>query len=98
VLSPEQKAAVVEGMKAGEAKIDQYLLVGEKIINGWKVGAYFGNRDFFHGNWLLRAAGAKAGIYGNDGIEATYPMTKTMADGEPLDGSKHNYTLTFPDR
>jgi hypothetical protein len=22
-------------------------------------------------------------------------MTKTLADGEALDGSKHNYTLTF---
>jgi hypothetical protein len=95
-LSPENKAAVVEGVKAGEEKIKQYLLAGEKIINGWKIGAYFGDRDFFHGNWLLRAAGAQAGIYGNDAIEATYPMTKTLADGEPLDGSKHNYTLTFP--
>src|SRR5882724_10464506 len=94
-LSPEQKAAVVEGVKAGEAKIKQYLLAGEKIINGWKIGAYFGDRDFFKGNWLLRAAGAQAGIYGNDAIEATYPMTKTLADGEALDGSKHNYTLTF---
>jgi hypothetical protein len=96
-LSPEQKAAVVEGVKAGEEKIKQYLLAGEKVINGWKIGAYFGDRDFFHGNWLLRAAGAQAGIYGNDAIEATYPMTKTLADGEPLDGSKYNYTLTFPD-
>ena len=96
-LSPEQKAAVVEGVKAGEAKIEEYLLAGQKIINGWRVGAFFGDRNFFHGNWLLRAAGAKAGIYGNDAIEATYPMTKTLADGEPLDGSKHNYTLTFPD-
>jgi hypothetical protein len=95
-LSPEQKAAVVEGVKAGEAKIGQYLLAGQKIINGWRVGAFFGDRDFFNGNWLLRAAGAQAGIYGNDAIEATYPMTKTLADGEPLDGSKHNYTLTFP--
>jgi hypothetical protein len=95
-LSPEQKAAVVEGVKAGEAKIEQYLLAGQKVINGWKIGAFFGDRDFFHGNWLLRAAGAKAGIYGNDAIEATYPMTKTLADGEALDGSKHNYTLTFP--
>jgi hypothetical protein len=95
-LSPEQKAAVIEGVKAGEEKIKQYLLTGEKIINGWKIGAYFGDRDFFNGNWLLRAAGAQAGIYGNDAIEATYPMTKTLADGEPLDGSKHNYTLTFP--
>jgi hypothetical protein len=96
-LSPEQKAAVVEGMKAGETKVTQYLQSGQKNINGWKVGAYFGDRDFFHGNWLLRAAGAQGGIYGNDAIEATYPMTKTLADGEPLDGSKHNYTLTFPD-
>jgi hypothetical protein len=95
-LSPEQKTAVVEGVKAGKAKIKRYLLAGEKIINGWKIGAYFGDRDFFKGNWLLRAAGAQAGIYGNDAIEATYPMTKTLADGEPLDGSKHNYTLTFP--
>jgi len=95
-LLPEQKAAVIEGVKAGEEKIKHYLLTGEKIINGWKIGAYFGDRDFFNGNWLLRAAGAQAGIYGNDAIEATYPMTKTLADGEPLDGSKHNYTLTFP--
>jgi hypothetical protein len=94
-LSLEHKLEVGLGMKDGEAKIDQYLLTGEKIINGWKIGAYFGDRDFFRGNWLLRAAGAKAGIYGNDAIEATYPITKTLANGEALDGGKHNYTLTF---
>ena len=27
-----------------------------------------------------------------------YPMAKTDSDGEPLDGSKHNYTLTFAGR
>jgi len=95
-LSLEHKAEVGLGMKEGNAKIDQYLLTGEKIINGWKIGAYFGDRAFFKGNWLLRAAGAKAGIYGNDAVEATYPITKTLADGQPLDGSKANYTLTFP--
>jgi hypothetical protein len=25
-----------------------------------------------------------------------YPMTRADTKGEPLDGSKHNYTLTFP--
>jgi hypothetical protein len=94
-LSLGHKAEIALGMKEGDAKIDQYLLAGEKIINGWKVGSYFGDRDFFRGDWLLRAAGAKAGIYGNDAVEATYPMTKTLANGEVLDGSKHNYTLTF---
>jgi hypothetical protein len=95
-LSPEQKAAVVEGMKDGEAKVEKFLASGVKNINGWKVGSWFGDRAFFHGNWLRRAAGAKGGIYGNDAIEATYPITKTLANGQPLDGSKHNYTLTFP--
>src|SRR6185503_16754929 len=94
-LSLEHKAEILLGMKEGESKIEKYLATGEKVINGWKVGAYFGDRDFFKGNWLLRAAGAKGGIYGNDAIEATYPMTKTLANGEELDGSKKNYTLTF---
>ena len=45
---------------------------------------------------MKRAAGAKAGIYGNDPAEATYPLTRIDSDGQTLDGSKHNYTLTFP--
>jgi hypothetical protein len=94
-LSPAQQAQVGLGMKDGEAKIEQYLESGQKNINGWKVGSLFGDRAFFNGHWLKRAAAAKAGIYGNDAAEAMYPMTKTLADGEALDGSKHNYTLTF---
>jgi hypothetical protein len=95
-LPLEHKLEVGVGMKEGDRKIDEYLRTGEKIVNGWKIGSWFGDRDFFHGNWLLRAGGAKAGIYGNDAVEATYPMTKTLADGTPLDASKVNYTLTFP--
>src|SRR5258708_5844486 len=91
-LSQEQKAAVMEG----EAKIKQYLESGQKNINGWKVGSLFGDSAFYHGDWLKRAAAAQAGIYGNDAVEAMYPITKTLANGEPLDGSKHNYTLTLP--
>jgi len=95
-LSAEQKEAIVAGMKAGEEKVTEYLAKGSKDVNGWKIGSFFGDRAFFHGNWLLRAAGAQGGIYGNDSVEATYPMTRVDADGETLDGSKHNYTLTFP--
>ena len=94
-LSPEQQAQVVAGVKEGEAKIKQYLESGQKNINGWKVGSLFGDSAFYNGDWLKRAAAAQAGIYGNDAAEAMYPMTKTLANGEPLDGSKHNYTLTF---
>src|SRR5947207_8151625 len=94
-LSPEQQAQVVAGVKEGEAKIKQYLESGQKNINGWKVGSLFGDSAFYNGDWLKRAAAAQAGIYGNDAAEAMYPMTKTLANGEPLEGSKHNYTLTF---
>jgi hypothetical protein len=95
-LSPEQMAAIGEGMKDGEAKVEQYLKSGMKNINGWEVGSLFGDAAFFNGNWLLRAAAAKGGIYGNNAVEAMYPLTTTLANGEPLDGSKHDYTLTFP--
>jgi hypothetical protein len=43
----------------------------------------------------LLAAAAKAGIYGNDPDEAMYPLTTKDSTGALLDGSKHNYTLTF---
>jgi hypothetical protein len=95
-LSLEHKVEVGLGMKEGETRVEQYVVSGQKNINGWKVGSLFGDRAFFNGDWLKRAAAAKAGIYGNDAAEAMYPMTKTLGDGEVLDGSKHNYTLTFP--
>ena len=94
-LPQEQKLAFIEGMKDGETKVEQYLAGGQKDVNGWKIGSLFGDRAFYHGDWLKRAAAAKGGIYGNDAIEAMYPYTKTLANGEALDGNKHNYTLTF---
>jgi len=94
-LPLEQKLEIGLGMKEGEAKVEKYLVDGQKNINGWKVGSLFGDRLFYSGDWLKRAAAAKGGIYGNDAVEAVYPMTKTLANGEELDGAKHKYTLTF---
>ena len=94
-LSLEHKLEIGLGMKAGEKKVEEKVATLGKQINGWRIGSALGDRDFFHGDWLLRAAGAKAGIYGNDAAEATYPFTKWLENGEVLDGSKHNYTLTF---
>jgi hypothetical protein len=96
-LSLEHKAEIGLGMKDGEKKVEERVAALGKKINGWNVGSAFGDRQYFNGDWLLRAAAAKAGIYGNDAVEAMYPMTRWLADGEVLDGSKHNYTLTFAD-
>jgi hypothetical protein len=95
-LSLAHKAELLIGMKQGDAAIDKYLAGSLVHVNGWGLGDPFGDRAFFNGDWLKRAAGAKAGIYGNDAIEATYPMTRADIAGDALDGSKHNYTITFP--
>src|SRR5512147_498172 len=94
-LSLEHKAAILLAMKEGDTKVEKYLEAGQKDINGWKVGSLFGDRAFYNGDWLKRAAAAKGGIYGNNAEEAMYPLTKTLANGEVLDGAKHKYTLTF---
>ncbi len=67
-----------------------------KDQNGWLVGGLSGgDRAFFNGDWLKRAAVAKAGIYANDPPRRCIPTPAKTVHGEELDGSKHNYTLTF---
>jgi hypothetical protein len=94
-LGLAHQAEVGVGIKEGEKKVEEKAARFGKEINGWRVGSAFGDREFYHGDWLLRAAAAKAGIYGNDAVEAMYPMTRKDGTGQPLDGSKHNYMLTF---
>ena len=94
-LSLEHKAEVLLGMKQGDEKVDKFLASGTKNVNGWNIGSFFGDRAFYKGDWLMRAGAAKGGLYGNDAVEAVYPFTRTDAKGETLDGSKHDYTITF---
>ncbi len=95
-LPPSHKAAALEGVKAGMAKVQERMGSIGKRINGWQVGSSFGNRDFYKGDWLLRAAAAQAGIFGNNAEEAVYPMSRWLPDGEVIDTSKNNYEITFP--
>ena len=53
----------------------------------WKIG------DRGTG-YLARALAARAGLWGNHGYEAAYPMTYTDADGDQLDG-RNQYTIRF---
>jgi len=94
-LSVEHKAAMLLGMKAGDDAVDKYIASGGAVINGWNVASFFGDRAFYNGDWLKRAAAAKGGIFGNSAVEAMYPLTRVLPNGETMDGSKHNYTLTF---
>ncbi|HZO45364.1 MAG TPA: DUF1254 domain-containing protein [Xanthobacteraceae bacterium] len=95
-LPLEQKLEIGLGMKEGERKVDEAVANLGKAINGWRVASVPGDSAHYNGDWLKRAVAAKAGIYGNDAAEAMYPLTRNDSDGQTLDGSKHNYTLTFP--
>jgi len=95
-LPLEHKAEILVGMRQGERKIDEAVDKAGVSANGWRISSLFGDAAYFNGDWLKRAAGAKAGIYGNDSVEATYPLGKFDSEGRPLDGKEHNYALTFP--
>jgi hypothetical protein len=95
-LSIKDKLEVVAGMKLGQLKVDEAVKKTGVDVNGWRVSSAGGDAAFFNGDWLQRAAVAKAGIYANNAEEAMYPFTRTDSDGAPLDGGKNNYTLTFP--
>jgi len=94
-LLEAQKGELALGLKDGYDSIEKQRDNIGKNINGWLVGSGFGDRALFHGDWLLHAAAALAGIYGNSAEEAVYPIAKNDNAGAALDGSKHNYTVTF---
>ncbi len=94
-LTEVQKGELAIGVKEGFDAVSKRVENIGKRINGWQVAAITGDRSFYKGDYLLLAAAAKAGIYGNDPDEAMYPLTREDGTGAALDGSKHNYTLTF---
>ncbi len=94
-LPPDQKAALVAGMKSGRESIEKKILTLGTDVNGWRSGLNSGDRVFYHGDWLLRAGVALAGIYANDAVEALYPWTHTDSTGATLNGNASRYKITF---
>ena len=96
-LTDADKAAVAEAAKAAATAIKAKIETMGKLVNGWTVvNSGIGDRALYDGDWTQRAAVAVAGILANDPAEAVYPITRKDGNGQPLDGSKHNYTLAFP--
>ena len=95
-LSLDQRTAIAAGIKAGKRKIKEQVATLGKIVDGWLLGSPFGARDFYKGDWTMRAAAAAAGIYGNSEAEAFYPMLVKDSAGNKPDCHKNRYTITFP--
>ncbi|WP_206036280.1 DUF1254 domain-containing protein [Crateriforma spongiae] len=95
-LSEEERTAIKQGQEAALAKIKQQVENVGRSRSGWRLGSAAGDRHFFDGDWLLRAAGAMAGIYGNSQSEAFYPFLVQDSKGNKPNGRLHDYTMTFP--
>jgi hypothetical protein len=87
--------AIEAGIADGSKKIAHKAENIAEKVNGWNMMEAFGPREFFKGDWLLRAAAAMAAIFANDKIEAFYPIVYVDADGQVLDGQTGKYSLHF---
>jgi hypothetical protein len=96
-LSAEQQAAFEAGIKNGLEKIKAKVASLGVEENGWRFATNgFGDREAYAGDFTLRAAAAAAGFYGNNAVEALYPILATDSDGNKPDGDTSSYTLTLP--
>ena len=102
-LPPDIQEALKAGAREGFGAIEQIIKeFGNDPLASAKI---FGTREFLqksakenygHENhYLIRAAAAHIGLYGNSAVEAIYPTYLANSDGQPYDGSANRYTLTF---
>ena len=87
-LPADQQAAIAEGVKAASQKIIDASPQYADVITGQ-------TRENYKHNWIYRAVVTKMGWGANDPHEASYPLLQVDGDGNKLDASKHNYTITF---
>ncbi|PWJ41769.1 DUF1254 domain-containing protein [Sediminitomix flava] len=91
-FSKAQIKAIDEGVaEAKQAIFARARDLGE-LKNNWILTYDMGR---FGTDYTYRSAWTMIGVGGNLLEDAFYPTTILDADGEILDGSKHNYTLTF---
>ena len=82
---------LLQGITNGEKLIDNEVTVFGKVLNGWAFSTETGkNPD----DYLVRSAYAKYGLWGNNAVEAIYPITSIDENGNSLDGTK-NYVIHF---
>jgi hypothetical protein len=94
-IEPHRRAAILEGVTAARTRIATRVEHLADSVRGWQRTDAYGDREFFAGDDLLRAAGAANGFSGADRAESYYIFGRTDGDGEPLDGKLHDYTMRF---
>lgn len=84
------------GIHRAREKIRQKTREIGHRVKGWRslAGAH-GPRETMQGRYLVNAAGAMLGLYGNDEAEASNFAAFSDESGGELDASRHNYILRF---
>jgi hypothetical protein len=93
-LDDELRQAIRAGIAVARETVAAKITTIAKQVNGWTFSDIFGTREWYGGNFLMRAIAAMAGWGGNDVIEAIYPSSRADSDGNPLDGARR-YQITF---
>ncbi|MFG4002049.1 DUF1254 domain-containing protein [Flavobacterium aquidurense] len=94
-FSDEIVKAIQDGVQEGIAAIKEKAAHISEQKNGWNMMDPFGNREFYKKDRLLRSAAVMVGIYGNDKIEAFYPVAYVDKEGQTLNGKNNKYKLHF---
>ncbi len=93
-LSESQRSALGRAATDGEAMLAAKSASMGAEVNGWQLSPVLD--EYFGTSYLFRAAIGYQAMFVNTPIEAYYPSVFATTDGSMLDGSAHNYTLTFP--
>ena len=92
-LSDGEKKALVHAISDGDAILAAKSASMGKEVNGWQLSPVL--NEYFGTDYLFRAAIGYQAMFVNTPIEAYYPGVFKDLDGNTLDGSAGNYTMTF---
>ncbi len=102
-FEPEIQEAINSGVEEGFEEIEEFIK--QATTDPLASAKVFGTREFLMNSakdnykledfYILRAAAAHIGLYGNSGAEAIYPTYLLDEDGAPIDASQFSYTLNF---
>ena len=93
-LSDGEKKALGRAATDGESILATKAAAMGADVNGWQLSPVLD--EYFGDSYLFRAAVGYQAMFVNTPIEAYYPAVYADGGGAVLDGSAHDYTITFP--
>lgn len=89
-----QREAAMAGLHDA-IELMQQIATGAVDLGSRAAHPLYGTRATMRDHYTHLAFGAWSGVFGNVAEHAAYRGWRRDADGDPIDGSKHNYTITL---